>query len=92
MDAFSNARPRIVIGTTMRLMMRAAIAIVTELALPNRSPRIAGPMNGTAGADAVSAANTLSLNEKRNTKWNSRKTSAYKPTIAANSATTSVIS
>ena len=49
-------------------------------------------MNGTAGADAVSAANTLSLNEKRNTKWNSRNTSAYKPTIAANIATTSAIS
>src|SRR5580693_1079665 len=65
MGVFPNARPRIVIGTTMRLMIRAAIAIVTALALPNRSPRIAGPMNGTAGADAVSAASTLSLNEKR---------------------------
>ena len=92
MGVLPNARPRIVIGTTMRLMIRAAIAIVTALALPNRSPRIAGPMNGTAGADAVSAANTLSLNEKRNTKWNSRNTRAYKPTIAANIATTNAIS
>ena len=87
-----NAKPRIVIGTTMRLMIRAAIAIVMALALPNRSPRIAGPMNGTAGADAVSAANTLSLNEKRSTKWNSRNTRAYKPTIATNIATTNAIS
>ena len=80
------------IGTTMRLMISAAIAMVTALALPNRSPRIAGPMNGTAGADAVSAANTLSLNEKRNPKRNSRNTKAYKPTIAANIATTNAIS
>src|ERR1700731_4741999 len=92
MGVLPNARPRIVIGTTMRLMIRAAIAIVTALALPNRSPRIAGPMNGTAGADAIRAANTLSLNEERNTRRNSRNTRAYKPTIAANIATTNVIS
>src|ERR1700722_4254198 len=85
MGVVPNARPRIVIGTTMRLIIKAAIAIVTALALPNRSPRIAGPMNGTAGAEAVRAANTLSLNEKRNTR-------AYKPTIAVNIATTNAIS
>src|SRR5207342_1337617 len=92
MGVLPNARPRIVIGTTMRLIIRAAIAIVTALALPNRSPRIAGPMNGTAGADAVRAANTLSLNEKRNTRRNSRNTRAYKPTIATNIATTNATS
>src|SRR5271169_6382818 len=92
MGVLPNARPRIVIGTTMRLMIRAAIAIVTALALPNRSPRIAGPMNGTAGADAVRAANTLSLKEKRNARRNSRNTRTYKPTIAANIATTNTIS
>src|SRR5271169_4793979 len=92
MGVVPNARPRIVIGTTMRLMIRAAIAIVTALALPNRSPRIAGPMNGTAGADAVIAASMLSLNEKRNAKWNSRNTKAYKPTIATNIATTNATS
>src|SRR6202167_5256631 len=92
MGVLPNARPRIVIGTMMRLIIRAAIAIVTALALPNRSPRIAAPMNGTAGADAVRAANTLSLNEKRNTRRNSRNTRAYKPTIAVNIATTNAIS
>jgi hypothetical protein len=80
------------IGWTTRLMIKEAIAIVTALPLPNRSPRIAGPMNGTAGADAVSAANTLSLNGKRNMKRNIKNTRAYKPTIAAKIATTSAIS
>src|SRR5580704_16285689 len=92
MGVLPNARPRIVIGTMMKLIIRAALAIVTALALPNRSPRIAGPMNGTAGADAVRAANTLSLNEKRNTRRNSRNTRAYKPTIAVNIATINAIS
>src|ERR1700730_9339396 len=92
MGVLPNARPRTVIGTTMRLMIRAAIAIGTALALPNRSPRIAGPMNGTAGADAVRAANTLSLNENRNTRRNSRNTRAYEPTIAVNIATTNATS
>src|SRR5271163_80740 len=92
MGVLPNAKPRIVIGTTVRLIIRAAIAMVPALALPNRSPRIAGPMNGTAGADAVRAANTLSLNEKQNTRRNSRNTRAYKPTIAVNIATTNAIS
>src|ERR1700683_2264901 len=92
MGVLPNSKPRIVIGWTTRLMIREAIAMVTALPLPNRSPRMAGPMNGTAGPDAVSAANTLSLNGKRNMKRNTKTTRAYKPTIAAKIATTSAIS
>ena len=51
----SSARSRIVTGTTVRLMTRLAIAIGMALSPPNRSPRTAGPTNGTAGAEAVSA-------------------------------------
>src|SRR5580693_2785535 len=87
-----SAKPRIVIGTTTRLITRAAIAIVTALALPNRSPRMAGPINGTAGEDAINAANTLSLSETRNTKRNSTNTKAYRPMIAMNIVTTSATS
>src|SRR5580698_10438606 len=58
-DVVPSPRPRIVTGTTTRLMTREAIAIETALALPNRSPRMAVPINGAAGADAVKAASTL---------------------------------
>src|SRR6201990_2757218 len=56
-----NARNRIVIGTTVRLMTRLAIAIGMALSPPNRSPSTAGPTKGTAGAEAVSAASALLL-------------------------------
>lgn len=56
----SNARKRIVTGTTVRLMMRLSTAIgMAALGRPNRSPRTAGPTKGTAGAEAVSAHNAL---------------------------------
>jgi hypothetical protein len=58
----------------MRLITREAIATETALALPNSSPRTAGPMKGAAGADAIIAANTLSLSEKPRTKRNNRNT------------------
>src|SRR6201988_5296972 len=45
----SNARSRIVIGTTVRLMTRLATAIGMALRPPNRLPRTAGPTKGTAG-------------------------------------------
>src|ERR1700722_20504375 len=51
----SNARKRIVTGTTVRLMTRLSIAIgIAALGRPKRSPRTAGPTKGTAGAEAVS--------------------------------------
>src|SRR5580704_4933098 len=81
-----------VAGTTMRLMTSEAIAMETALALPNSSPRMAGPMNGAAGADAIIAVNTLSLSEKRRTKRNSRNTRPYRPTMATNIATANATS
>src|ERR1700733_16067686 len=57
----SNARSRIVTGTTVRLMTRLAIAIGMALSPPNSSPRTAGPTKGTAGAEAVSAYRALTL-------------------------------
>ena len=57
----SNARSRIVIGTTVRLMTRLAIAIGMALSPPNRSPSTTGPTKGTAGAEAVSAESALLL-------------------------------
>jgi hypothetical protein len=73
-------------------MTIAAIAMETALALPNRSPRTAGPMNGAAGADAASAANTLSPSEKRSAKRKNRNTSAYIPTMATHIATANATS
>src|SRR5271154_3264147 len=61
----SNVRSRIVTGTTVRLIMRLAIAIGMALSPPNRSPRTAGPTKGTAGAEAVSAYRALTLVGKR---------------------------
>jgi hypothetical protein len=56
----SNARRKIVTGTTVTLMTRLPTAIgMAALGRPNRSPRTAGPMKGTAGAAAVSALNAL---------------------------------
>src|SRR5271170_7174171 len=81
------ARPRSVPGTTTKLMTSAAIATETAPALPNRPPRIAGPMKGAAGEDAINAANTLSLSEERNAKRNRRNTRLYIPTMAAHIAT-----
>src|ERR1700757_4299659 len=63
-----KARSRIVIGTTMRLMTRLAIAIGIALSPPNRSPRTAGPTKGTAGAEAVKAASALVFTCMRRTK------------------------
>src|SRR5271169_3462844 len=82
MGVFANPRPKIVTGTTTRFVTRAAIAMEMALALPSRSPRIAGPMNGAAGAEAANAANTLSPNEKRSMKRKNRNTSVYIPTMA----------
>src|ERR1700688_4462478 len=66
----SNARNRIVIGTTVRLMTRLAIAIGMALSPPNRSPRTAGPTKGTAGAEAVSAYRALTLvGQRKIIRW-----------------------
>src|SRR5580658_5993154 len=81
-----------VTGTTMRLMTSEAIAMETALALPNNSPRIAGPIKGAAGADALIAASTLSPREKRRTKRNNRNTRPYRPTTATNIVTANATS
>ena len=86
-------------GTLLREPRRALHARIvktlesqfTDIA-ENQPELLARHCTEAAGADAVSAANTLSLNEKRNTKRTSRNTRAYKPTIAANIATTNAIS
>src|SRR5271156_4192066 len=81
-----------VTGTTMRLMTSEAIAMETALALPNNSPRIAGPIKGEAGADALIAASTLSPREKRRTKRNNRNSRPYRPTTATNIVTANATS
>src|SRR5580704_1447588 len=90
MVVFPSSRPKIVTGSTMRLMTRAAIAMEMALALPNRSPRMAGPMNGTAGADAANAAKTLSPGEERSANRKNTNTSVYMPTTATHIATAKV--
>ena len=80
---------RIVTGTTVRLITRLAMAIGTALDCPNSSPRMAGPMNGTAGAEAVSAASALVLVRTAKTTWDNRKTIPYRPTIATPTAISS---
>src|ERR1700677_94289 len=50
-----NERRRMVTGTTVTLIIRLAIPIGTALAVPNKSPNTAGPIKGTAGAEAPRA-------------------------------------
>src|SRR6202041_585721 len=69
-----SARSRIVIGTTVRLMTRLPSAIGMALGPPNKSPSTAGPTNGTAGAEAVSAASALMLTDMRRTIRENRNT------------------
>src|SRR5580704_16427921 len=68
----SSVRKRIVNGTTVRLITRLAIAIGMALGPPNKSPRMAGPKKGTAGAEAVSATSALVLIRTRKAKWENR--------------------
>src|ERR1700751_5531125 len=69
-----NARSRIVMGTTVRLMTRLAMATGIALRPPNRSQRTAGPTKGPAGAEAVSAASALVLTCMRKTRRENRNT------------------
>src|ERR1700722_19352908 len=69
-----NARSRIVMGTTVRLMTRLAMATGMALRPPNRSPRTAGPTKGTAGAEAVSAARAQLLSCMRKTRRHNTNT------------------
>src|SRR6202050_2620564 len=48
-----NARNRIVIGTTVRLITRLPSAIGMALSPPNKSPSTAGPTNGTPAGASV---------------------------------------
>jgi hypothetical protein len=71
-----------VAGTTVRLITRLAIAIGIALVCPKKWPRMAGPIKGTAGAEAASAASALVLVETAKTTRDDRKTTPYIPIMA----------
>jgi hypothetical protein len=74
------------------LIARLAIEIGMALALPNRSPRIAGPTKGTAGAAAASAVSALMFIGRRKAHRHSSKTAPYNPMMDTHNAMTNGIS
>jgi hypothetical protein len=62
------------------------------LALPNKSPKIAGPTNGTAGAAAASAVSALMFMGRRKAHRHNSKTTPYNPMMDTHNAMTSGMS